>query len=94
LAASNDETFRLTNRTSGLANTERLAVVKSEKRVPIPMTTSACAASVFAAAVPVAPIAPTDEAWSHGSDPLPAWVSPTGMPVASTNAASAPVASA
>ena len=42
----------------------RLAVVKSEKRVPIPSTRSASAATRLAANVPVAPIAPSDSGWS------------------------------
>ena len=43
--------------------------------------------------MPVVPIAPSDDGWSYGNEPLPAWVSPTGMPVASTSSRSAPVAS-
>ena len=56
--------------------------MKSLQRVPIPITRSASAASRFAAAVPVAPTAPSASGWSESSEPLPACVSPTGMPVA------------
>ena len=71
----------------------RLAVVKSEKRVPIPSTRSASAATRLAANVPVAPIAPSDSGWSYGSAPLPACVSATGIPAASANERSADDAS-
>ena len=43
-------------------------------------------------AMPVEPIAPTSCGWSYGSEPLPACVSDTGIPVFSTNAASASLA--
>ena len=69
------------------------AVVKSLQRVPMPITRSASAASVLAAVVPVAPMAPTDCGWSQASEPLPACVSATGMPVASANWRNASVAS-
>ena len=84
----------LTNRTSGSWKAVRLAVVKSEYRVPIPMTTSASRAIALAAVVPVEPIAPRHCGWSNRSVPLPAWLWPTGMPVASQNAARASVAPA
>ena len=61
--------------------------MKSLYRVPTPITTSASRASAFAAGVPVAPTPPTASGWSHGSAPLPAWVSATGMPVASAKRA-------
>ncbi len=69
-------------------------MVKSLYRVPIPMTTSARRAKWLAAGEPVAPIAPRFSGWSNGNDPLPAWVSLIGMPVASTNARSSSLASA
>ena len=47
---------------------------------------------IGAAAVPIW-IAPRLSAWSYDIVPLPAWVSATGMPVASANAVSAAVAS-
>ena len=56
--------------------------MKSLQRVPMPMTRSASSAIRLAASVPVAPIAPSDCGWSKGSETLPAWLSPTGMPVA------------
>ena len=71
----------------------RLAVVKSEKRVPIPSTRSASAATRLAANVPVAPIAPSDSGWSYASAPFPAWVSATGIPARSANDRSASAAS-
>ena len=83
----------LTNRTPGSANTVREAVVKSLHLVPMPITTSARAASSLAAVVPVAPIAPAHSGSSKRMVPLPAWVCPTGMPNASANAFSACVAS-
>ena len=89
LAASNAVTLRLTNRTSGSANTVREAVVKSDQRVPMPSTTSASAASAFAAWVPVEPRPPTARGWSNGIAPLPACVSATGIPVASAKSTSA-----
>ena len=52
-------------------------------------TTSASAARAFAAVVPVDPIAPISCGCPCGSDPLPAWLSPTGMPVCSHSARSA-----
>ena len=67
--------------------------MKSLYRVPTPITTSASRASALATGVPVEPTPPTACGWSHSSAPLPAWVSPTGMPVASANARSASVAS-
>ena len=68
--------------------------MKSEYLVPMPMMTSAPAAISLAAVVPVAPIAPAFSGWSYGSEPLPACVSPIGMPVASTKARSSSFASA
>ena len=94
MAASKAATLTFTNRTSGSWNADCEAVVKSLQRVPTPITRSASRASRLAAAVPVAPIAPSDDGWSERSAPRPACVSPTGMPVASANAASASVASA
>ena len=93
MAASKSAMFTLTKRTASLRNAVFDAVVKSDQRVPMPITTSASAAMRFAAKVPVAPIAPSDDGWSYGSDPFPACVSPTGMPVASQSARSAFVAS-
>ena len=58
----------------------REPVVKSCSRVPTARTRSASRARVFAAELPVTPIAPTARGWSQGSAPLPAWVSATGMP--------------
>ena len=86
---SSSATLTFTNRTCGLWNNDFDAVVKSLQRVPMPITRSAPFAIRFAASVPVAPIAPRFEAWSNGSDPLPACVSETGIPVSSTNARSA-----
>ena len=83
----------LTNRTPGSAKTVREAVVKSLHLVPMPMTTSARAASSLAAGVPVAPIAPTHSGSSERIDPLPACVWPTGMPNVPANDRSAAVAS-
>ncbi|KQR97105.1 hypothetical protein ASG00_12550 [Microbacterium sp. Leaf351] len=76
----------LTKRTSGFWKAVREAVVKSLYRVPMPMMTSASAASRFAAVVPVAPTPPRYCGWSKASAPPPACVVPTGMPVASTSA--------
>ena len=90
-AESNSATFTDTNRACGNAVFD--AVVKSVQRVPIPITRSASAASRFAASVPVAPTAPASSGSPCSSDPRPACVSPTGMPVAATNRASASVAS-
>ena len=89
LSASMRATLTFTKRTPSAANTVREAVVKSLYRVPTPMTRSASAATASAAVVPVAPIAPSACGWSYGSEPLPACVSPTGIPVASAKAASA-----
>jgi len=63
-----------TNRTPASWNAVRLAVVKSEYRVPIPITTSASRAIAFAAVVPVEPIAPRHCGWSYTNVPLPAWL--------------------
>jgi hypothetical protein len=63
----------LTNRTAGFWNAVRLAVVKSEYRVPMPITTSASRAIALAAVVPVEPIAPRHCGWSYTRVPLPAW---------------------
>ena len=51
------------------------------------------AAKRFAASVPVTPTAPSASGWSYGSEPFPAWVSPTGIPALSTSCRSASVAS-
>ena len=56
--------LQLTNRTPSTANAVRDAVVKSDHRVPTPITTSAVRARALAAVVPVAPMAPTDWGWS------------------------------
>ncbi len=78
------------------------AVVKSVYRVPTPITRSAVRASSSATAVPVWPMPPTSQGWSWGdlpaeggesSEPLPAWVAATGMPVTSAKARSASSAS-
>ena len=92
--ASAAATLTLTKRTCGQPNAVRDAVVKSLYLVPIPITTSACAAIRLAAAVPVLPSAPRASGWSNGRDPFPAWVSATGTPAASANARSSAVASA
>ncbi|GAQ68197.1 hypothetical protein SsS58_08656 [Streptomyces scabiei] len=55
----------------------------------MPSTTSASLASSSAAWEPVEPMPPTAQGWSHGTAPLPAWVSATGIPVASAKARSA-----
>ena len=89
LAASNAATFKLMKRASGAANTLDDAVVKSLQRVPALMTRSASGASALAAVVPVAPIAPVAHGWPKSSEPLPACVSATGMPVRSALASSA-----
>jgi hypothetical protein len=44
--------------------------VKFSYRVPIPMIRSASAAMAFAAFVPVEPIAPRLNGWSHGRTPV------------------------
>ena len=67
--------------------------MKSVHLVPMPITTSARAASSLAAVVPVAPIAPAHSGSSERMDPLPAWVWPTGMPKVPANDCSAPAAS-
>ena len=92
LYASIAATLMLMKRTSGFWNAVRDAVVKSSYRVPIPMIRSASAAMAFAAVVPVEPIAPSENWWSHGRTPTPACVFPTGMPVSSTNLASSSLA--
>ena len=79
--------------TWGFWNAVRLAVVKSLYLVPIPITRSASAARRLAAGVPVAPTPPRFRGWSQGSEPPPAWLVPTGIPVDSANwrsASSAP----
>ena len=68
--------------------------MKSLYRVPTPITTSASRASAFATGVPVEPTPPTASGWSHGTAPLPAWVSETGIPVVSAKRRSASLASA
>jgi hypothetical protein len=83
----------LMNRTPSAAKAVFEAVVKSLSRDPMTITRSAVRARRLAAVVPVTPIAPTACGASNGSDPFPACVSPTGMPVARVKAASAPVAS-
>jgi hypothetical protein len=93
LAASKAATLMFTKRTPGSWNADFDAVVKSLQRVPRPTTTSASRASRFAAALPVAPTAPRESRWSDESEPRPACVSQTGMPVASTSSRRAPVAS-
>ena len=67
--------------------------MKSEYRVPTPITTSASRASALATGEPVEPTPPTASGWSQRMAPLPAWVSATGIPVASANARRASVAS-
>ena len=67
--------------------------MKSLQRVPIPITRSASRAMRLAASVPVAPTAPRLSWWSETQRARPAWVSHTGIPVASTNWRSAAVAS-
>jgi len=57
------------------------------------MITSAPAASALAASFPVEPTPPTEAGCSKLIAPLPAWVSATGMPVASAKAVSAAYAS-
>ena len=64
LTASIGATLMLTTRTPGSANAVRLAVVKSSYRVPMPITTSASAAIVFEAVLPVEPMAPRHCGWS------------------------------
>ena len=71
----------------------RDAVVKSLYRVPMPRTTSASRASALATGEPVAPTPPTAHGWSQARAPLPAWVSETGIPVASANRRRAALAS-
>ena len=56
LNASNEATLMFTKATSGLWNAVLDAVVKSEYRVPMPITTSASCAMMFAPLVPVAEI--------------------------------------
>jgi len=94
LAASKASTLTLMNATSGLAKIVCDAVVKSEYRVPMPITRSASRATVFAAVLPVEPTPPTAIRWSQLIAPLPAWVSATGIPVASAKARSCSQASA
>ena len=85
----------LTNRTSGFWKMVRDAVVKSEYRVPMPITTSASRGErVRGRVAGGADRAERSAGGRSGSEPLPAWVSATGMPVASTNARSASLASA
>ena len=81
------------NRTCSAANAVFDAVVKSLSREPTTRTRSASRASRFAAVVPVTPMAPTACGSSNANAPLPAWVSPTGMPVARAKSRSASVAS-
>ncbi len=58
----------------------------------MPMTTSAALASALAKTEPLAPSASTICGWSYGRLALPAWVTPTGMPVDAAKAASASLA--
>jgi hypothetical protein len=78
---------------AGSWNADFDAVVKSLQRVPTPITRSASRASRLARRVPVAPTAPSSADDRRRSAPRPACVSHTGMPVASTSARSAAVAS-
>ena len=93
LKASTEATLTLTKRTSGLVKMLWEEVAKSAQRVPTPTTRSASRAMALAPSVPVTPMAPRAEGWSYGIEPLPAYVSATGMPVASTRALRASVAS-
>ncbi len=72
LAASKPSTLTFANRTWGLAKIVWLAVVKSEYRVPMPITRSASRAKVLAAVPPVDPTPPTAIRWSKLIAPLPA----------------------
>jgi hypothetical protein len=92
--ASKRAMLMLMNWTSGFWNAVCEAVVKSDHRVPMPMTRSASRAMMFAPGVPVAPIAPSAHGSSKRIAPFPAIVSATGIPVATVSSRSAFVASA
>ena len=90
--ASNPATLMLTNLAVG-ENAVHEPVVKSCRRVPTEMTTSASAASALADVHPVTPIGPALSGWAASIDALPATVSTTGMLWISANrvsSASAP----
>ena len=73
-----------TNLASGLKSHFE-EVVKSVYLVPTPIMTSASLAISLAAEHPVTPIPPRFSGWSNRTAPLPAWVSPNGIPVFSAN---------
>ena len=58
----------------------------------MPMMTSASFARALANTEPLAPKALTICGWSYGRLALPAWVTPTGIPVLATKSASSAVA--
>ena len=75
------------------ANAVHEPVVKSCRRVPTAMTTSASAASAFADVQPVTPTGPALSGWAANMHALPAIVSTTGTLWISANrvsSASAP----
>ena len=89
LPASKRATLMLTKRTPGFWKAVREAVVKSLDRVPTPMTTSASRGEGVGGGRAGRADGAHRLRVPCGSEPLPAWVSPTGMPVASQNARSA-----
>ena len=62
--------------------------------MPTPMMRSALSAMWLPESQPVEPTPPTALGWSKLMAPLPAWVSPTGMPVVVAKARSSSLAPA
>ena len=87
--ASNSATFSNRNSTSGWEKSALEPVVKSVRRVPMPITKSAWGASWLAASPPVTPTPPRLSGWSLTSAPFPACVSANGSCSVSTNSRNA-----
>ena len=87
--ASNSATFSSRNSTSGWEKSALEPVVKSVRRVPTPITKSACGASSLAAIPPVTPTPPRLSGWLLTNAPFPAWVSANGSRSVSTNSRNA-----
>ena len=85
LNASCPHTLILMNRTSGCRKHDCEPVAKSVSRVPTEITRSAAAMIAAAVPVPSRPMPPRAIGETSLSAPLPAKVSPTGMPRASAN---------
>ncbi len=91
-SASRGLMLMLANRTSGWANSDWEAVVKSVSRDPTVSTRSASPASRLTAGVPSRPMPPTCHQAGRCTAPLPANVSATGRPAVSASRSSSAVA--